>query len=279
MNSNIENLISPFCDPVQQLVKPMLKSLTANGFTFMRIYEDGTRIFLSDSAAWVKYFVDNNFFRISGYKKFTYIPKFTLWKHWPKEDLEFQQFMNDAKATFSHDNCLNIIQVRDNFLNSFCFRAHENNDQINNVFINNIEPIERFVEDFLLQANDIIVRLELSKILIDEKKIIINNSLKENYANISSIKTAVTHENQLLILDETGKKKLSLRESECIILRYRGLTNKLIAQKLNISQRTVEQHIENIKNKTSMYNIPNILNYILRFNKNRYIISYNISHE
>lgn len=279
MNSELENLILPFCDPVHQLVKPMLNSLTANGFTFMRIYEDGSRIFLSDSAAWVKYFVDNNFFRISGYKKFTYIPKFTLWKHWPKEDLEFQKFMRDAKTTFSHDNCLNIIQLRNNFLNSFCFRAHENNDQINNIFINNIEPIERFLEDFLLQANDIITQLELSKVLVDEKRVVINNELKENCTNISTMKTAALHENQFLILDETGKKKLSLRESECIILRYRGLTNKLIAQKLNISPRTVEQHIENIKNKTLMQNIPNILNYILSFSKNRYIISSNIRHE
>lgn len=43
--------------------------------------------------------------------------------------------------------------------------------------------------------------------------------------------------------------KLTLRESECLMGILHGMTAKSIAEKLNLSKRTIEFYIENIKNK------------------------------
>lgn len=56
--------------------------------------------------------------------------------------------------------------------------------------------------------------------------------------------------NNVFLLSYGGHfTKLTKREAECIALLYHGLNNKLIAKKLNISYRTVEEYFSKIKTK------------------------------
>jgi DNA-binding NarL/FixJ family response regulator len=60
---------------------------------------------------------------------------------------------------------------------------------------------------------------------------------------------------------------LSDREVEIIDLVAKGLTNQEIAQKLEISKRTVDNHISNILTKTDMGNRVALVRWALQWGK------------
>ncbi len=58
--------------------------------------------------------------------------------------------------------------------------------------------------------------------------------------------------------------RLSSRESEIIALIAKGLTNKQLAQRLFISEKTVETHRKNILRKTGTHNAGSLIEYAIR---------------
>ena len=64
--------------------------------------------------------------------------------------------------------------------------------------------------------------------------------------------------------DFCSVKKLTDREIEIIQLIMEENTNKLIAKKLNISERTVETHRKNIFRKTNSKSIVGLVKYAIK---------------
>lgn len=60
---------------------------------------------------------------------------------------------------------------------------------------------------------------------------------------------------------------LSERELQVLELVARGLTNEQIAKDLDISKRTVDNHISNILNKTNMDNRVALVRWALQWGK------------
>lgn len=58
--------------------------------------------------------------------------------------------------------------------------------------------------------------------------------------------------------------KLSRREVDCMQLLIAGKTAKQIADALYISHRTVEKHIENVKIKTGLANIGELIAHYIK---------------
>jgi DNA-binding NarL/FixJ family response regulator len=65
---------------------------------------------------------------------------------------------------------------------------------------------------------------------------------------------------------EQSQGFFSKRETEVLYLSMEGLPNKLIADKLSISDRTVEKHRANLMEKTNSKNIIEVIIYALRHN-------------
>ena len=60
---------------------------------------------------------------------------------------------------------------------------------------------------------------------------------------------------------------LSGRELQVLELVADGLTNEKIAEKLEISKRTVDNHVSNILSKTSTHNRVELVRWALRWGK------------
>lgn len=63
------------------------------------------------------------------------------------------------------------------------------------------------------------------------------------------------------------KISLSERELQVVELVADGLTNEKIAEKLEISKRTVDNHISNILSKTSTHNRVELVRWALQWGK------------
>jgi len=64
-------------------------------------------------------------------------------------------------------------------------------------------------------------------------------------------------------MDQDGKVPLSPRELEIAELVAKGLTNQEIAQRLIISTRTVESHVDHIKSKLGFSRRARIVAWVL----------------
>lgn len=152
--------------------------------------------------------------------------------------------MNEAENYFKIFSPIDIFIQNDSFLELFSFAINHDNSTINNWYINNLTLINKFVFylknkiDHFLQKNDIdpVKINDFSRI-----SIIFAEELSDNAAVIPGMPT---------LLNIRGKKvQLTRRESDIVTQVKKGYTSKKIANQLDISNRTVEHHIENIKKK------------------------------
>lgn len=80
------------------------------------------------------------------------------------------------------------------------------------------------------------------------------NNLEKDLAPIPDIMTArlVAHVAQTASRIETRNDDLSERETEILALLGQGLTNRLIAERVGLSENTVKYHVKNILQKLQM---------------------------
>lgn len=69
----------------------------------------------------------------------------------------------------------------------------------------------------------------------------------------------------MLALEHDDRPILSTREQEVLVLIARGLSAKEVAQRTNLSPRTVEHHVENIRNKLRARNRAHIVSKALAY--------------
>ena len=60
------------------------------------------------------------------------------------------------------------------------------------------------------------------------------------------------------------KRALTKREKEIVILVAEGYKNREVAEKLQISVKTVETHRANIMNKLALRNLAQLIHYAIR---------------
>ncbi len=69
----------------------------------------------------------------------------------------------------------------------------------------------------------------------------------------------------MLTLEHDDRPVLSSREREVLVFIARGLSAKEVAQRTNLSPRTVEHHVENIRNKLRARNRAHIVSKALAY--------------
>ena len=69
----------------------------------------------------------------------------------------------------------------------------------------------------------------------------------------------------MLRMDHDDRPILSGREREVLLLIAKGLSAKEVALRTNLSPRTVEHHVENIRNKLRARNRAHIVSKALAF--------------
>lgn len=249
-----------------QVAKPLKDFIGIEHFSFRRIYSDQSRFYLCSVPEWGAhalqkgYLLRGKFEKISAVDGLTYV----LWDHWPENDVLFYQLMKDSRENFNQDHGLSILKSRENCVDVYTFTTKTNNKKINNLYLNNIVSLEKFIEYFMWKFSPIIKKAEEQKIFLPainkEKLILDNQDEREAHLNVGPIYPPIQKLNSSLCRE--GEKNifyppekasllfnLSPRQQECLFYLIRGQTAKQIAKQLGCSHRTVEAHIDHIKNK------------------------------
>lgn len=241
-NEQIAERVNVICDP-------LFKYFNIKNFSFARITNDGRMLRLSSDVLWTKKFFEHKFYNDFDFyiKNIQSIPKahtkYLLLSGEPKGD------HYSAIYEYGFWNIFVIFEKLEEYTNIWSFCSARDNSEMINFYLNNIDVLKHFMEFFKQFSGDLLSpgdnsiwiksNLRIEGLIEDEDNCIVQ------FINETSIKKYFSSFLQNI-------SRLSKREFECLELFSRGNTIKSTAQILSLSPRTIEKHLENIKQKTGI---------------------------
>src|SRR3990167_2645312 len=211
---------------VHEITKPLFQYFNINYFDFARFYKKNNEVLvLYSDPAWVVYFLnDPSYINPASYlKKGNH-----LWESYiPPEIIKI------ANTQFNHKHGITFHYDHEKYHEIFNFSAAAENYKILQLYSNTIEVLQKFCAYFI------------------EKKC-------EDFLN--SLGISSLYSNQILTFAK--EKKITARELDCLHHLSKGLTAKEIGKTLKISHRTVETHLQHIKEKAGCRKIIEIFSEI-----------------
>ncbi len=250
---------------MKELAAPLQKYFGICSFSYMRIYNDCRYLSL-----------------LNGYEEFNKI----YFENILQSDPHFIQAMQDATPNqpcfslwptdlkqltpiFSLLDAYNIwhgFQItyrKADYCEMFSFTFDKQANDKKDFFIKNSLLLLKFADFFKNQAADIIDDQDKTRIAQFPKKFSISKESKDALVGANFLKELTK---PILLKDANNKLvRLTKRETECFNLLIHNKTAKEIAHHLNISTRTVELHISNIKQKLGVNYKSQLLNLYKNF--------------
>jgi DNA-binding CsgD family transcriptional regulator len=192
--------------------------------SLIRIFSNGERFLVSNNKEESVGYMENRLYRYGVYEKNRKTNHrnvsscFRMWDYLLYSPPEIFQYRSQ-KFNMAHG--LTIIQQHGRYCDFFGFSTRPGNNQINNFYLDQKELFTKFVEDFYVEMRDKLTDLSNHTFRLPE-----GTQFVEHY---------------LLTL--------SPRQQECAKLLAEGFNTKEIAQQLYLSPRTVETHIDILKDK------------------------------
>lgn len=250
------NEIGEICHP--------LNKLNITSFNYVRTYDDGTQVNLSNVPEWLDHFYKNEFYRIGAFEDHpsNYQSGYSLWPQ-----LSGQKIFSDAREHFDIDHGITIIERYKKYCDFYYFGTRANNQGIINFYLNNLDLLKRFTFYFKDSAEGIIRKAEKEKIYIPnhfteyekEEGLVYDseNQLRNDFLSnipIKNIRLTGRYEGEVI----------SDKQAGWIIYYIEGKTAKEIAKLLGLSHRTVEGNIERLKIRLNCKSRSELVNCLIK---------------
>ena len=245
---------------VDAIIHPLKTHFGVTSVVYQRNFNDGSEIRLSNQPAWVKHFYEQGYYRNSGFEKHPqhYQSGFVVWAH-----LSHHQPILEAARRFNIDHGLTLIQKTANGCEFYFIGTTPDKPHVANLLLNNIEFLKRFTLYFKEQASLLLKNADSNRIIIPKK-----------YENIYCRELGIPYKNSPLVKPVLKIKKiyldnnvtLSSREIACAKLLVLGKTAHAIAEQLYISPRTVETHLQHLKEKLHCRSKSELISKLIELN-------------
>ena len=239
-------------EQLRNICSPVFENFGIKNFNYNKMFFDGRSILnLSTNMDWNKYFfsqMDKNGELFQ--KAVNSIPKegfyYFLWPITKRKEDHILSAYYDLNMRWG----LTIYRRGRKFIEAWNFTTNQENEQFLRIFVNHRNILERFIPYFNERASDIINLYPNKNLFIFKEKH--NHELTESNLSKNCLDKFIeqTPIKKYPLRCKTGQIYLSKRESECLFQLSLGKTAKEIGRLLNLSPRTVEFYINNIKEKT-----------------------------
>lgn len=232
---------------INQVIAPLVTYFGLDSFNFHKTYNDNSQIRLSNTPDWKRHYLTNKLYQQSIFElpAQNYSKNRIIWSNIGTHNIilqEASQFGIKYGITLIepvHDGC------------EFYFLGTTSDDQnVINKYLSNFYLLEKFIANFKNSGADIMAATEPHKVIVRDWE---NNKTKFNASN------KIEH---FSFLASIYGYQFTRRELECVPLLLKGLSSKQIAEQLQISFRTVEVYIENLKRKTGTHNKNELVSHL-----------------
>ena len=236
---------------VIKICEPLTKNLGISKFGYSKLFKDSSFLFLMNGfreyiSKYLTIIVPQEIIHMEVSDEYSKSRQGYIF--WPVESISQDMFLS-LNYEFNIWHGFTIYYKTQDYLEKFSFAFDKNSGEKMNFYINNLFLLESFCSYFRTAAKDIIDCSDKSRLAIFQNGIQQTLFLREEDI-IQSANSKFLNFLQMHQLNKLAGIKFSKREFECIKSLAHGKTTKEIAQRLNLSPRTIASYIENIKNKT-----------------------------
>lgn len=246
--------IAKHSDPIRKTTRPLRDHFGIGYFTYHKIDTQGNYTVLVDRPDWAEHYVSEQLYLNDPYLRHpsVYQSGITLFNAHGSE--EYKAAVTKAgKEMLGMDTSSIIINKQASFVEFFGFAANSQTSSLNSLHLNSPHILHSFASHFKSQLSPILKKAVPGK-LIDLKG---NHFFYPELIQPNLQNTLAFYQDLGLIPHSAST--LTSREKECLKRLTEDKSAKEIALALQLSHRTVEFYLENIKNKLDCTNKQELL--------------------
>lgn len=219
---------------ISQICQPLFQKFDFNIMNFIRLYDDGTVVYLCDNRDWLEHYLQNNYPSLGAFEQnsFSINDKndYVLWSSLSNDD----PVVIDSRTIFNIRYGVTLIFQFSGGCDFFNFGTSENERSVMGKIYNQLEELQQF-----------------SKIFYEKSKRVLNtaNHHRFDLAQFKTNEKIITPITRFYLGANYNYAYLTEKEISCLKSLITGKTIPEISTLLQISSRTIEKHIENIKSK------------------------------
>jgi DNA-binding CsgD family transcriptional regulator len=236
-------------DQIRPLITPLFDAFGMSHFSYFFVTPEGHSACLGTNPEWMEFYLYNDLFLHNPFLRSPHlIPEGVFFTQSIKHP-GYRESKKHAK-NFGIEDSLLLTFKEKGILQGFSFGLSKH-DKNYTLFTNEVPLLKRFCKEFEKRAERSLQELEP----VDVRQFIGNAFYKkQDWFSLDENKRK-----NLLVRLNFKVPDLSPREKEALSLYLQGETARSIAKRLNLSSRTVESYLENIKNKLNCYQKTELL--------------------
>jgi DNA-binding CsgD family transcriptional regulator len=236
-----------------------LSHINFDYFHFIRSYQDGSRISLTNNPCWMEHYYQNEFYKSPKVSKNLNNSRTGSYLWTPAST---STVLASLKSGFSIDSGMIIVDRYDHY-GDFYYFGSKQSILYNDVFPEHLVALtRRFILYFNDQCSDLIKKAESQRIFVQED---VSHTNTEHPFNHYEQFLAETSFDRHILNDGKNQVVFSKREYHCIQYLLKGYSAKSIAEKLDISSRTVEYHLDKLRHRMGCYNKSHLIDKLAKF--------------
>lgn len=258
---------------IADICKPLFDNTEIDYFLYLRIYLDGSRVFLSTHSDFIKwsyknkYFVTNSIHSIQpGTHLIKSLPKYVPVSESNRIDAQIAGAYQYFNINFIESGIDLIFKNNSKFYEIFEFASSNNKKPLLDFYINNLDVLNHFALYFKDKAKKIIKLAGENRLGVKSKPVLLTGRndkfiepSKLNFYQATKLKTIpVGYHNKDIYL--------SGREIECLVYLIIGHSAKETAKILTVSPKTVEFYIDSAKQKLNCSTKSELIKKIIKLN-------------
>ena len=256
-DQNISSVIDISSD-MKQLCEKSLRMLNISYFSYTKVNKDATFTTLTSDHVWTKNFYLKEYYNIGVDSLMPQEDAFgnyqTIVWEMSERDKNHEVILTDLQAHGIYNLCTLIKMTKDE---TYLYHFGSDNMKLsqNQIYFDNQELLKIFTYYFHEQLHKSHKLQAVAEtyfhlnVTLKESSIIKNKSLAQSFQNTLNIERYYVNE----------KYYITKRELECIQWISLGKTVEDIGVILNISSRTVEAHVNNLKQKLDCYKVTSAI--------------------
>ena len=250
------------CSHIHAIAQPLLENTPIEYFTKVRVYGNGRYAYVSSCDKWQDLFIHKGLEKISPFSASLSAISNQYYLYQPYMFPSIKK-TDDLMMDFNMGNVFAMTEKHEKYCDVYLFVMNKETENQADFYFNNMDLLRTYILYFKDKAGELMKQLDRSRSLQlsgtaqeqELKDCVMPNDFKDVF--LKEIKKF--HSDSLL--DDTY---LTPREKDCFYWCAQGKTADETAEILHISKRTVEKHLEHVRQKTGCYKQTSLINHLAR---------------
>lgn len=254
---------------VTQICNPLFKTYAINGFYYLRVFDDNTGYILMSHREYLEYHAKQDYPVSPPISNKLLTDKFSFLGLPDQINKSFNPVYNAARNFFDLDYPFYMVERYNNYYDTYTFTSSCKNHSILNFYLNYRDILENFKFYFLEKASQLIKIAACHKVSIPDPLRPTFGGLKKTPSEVKNFKQQFLNKipvEHYVVNHLEQKVAFTKKEIESLKLLNMGHTAKEISERMFLSPRTIEEHLEHIKHKLGVKKKSEIIAKIIQLN-------------